>query len=217
MSCYFFFNHPPTTEISTLSLHDALPIYVRRRLAQLIGERREEAPLGYERERPQACALDQLARAELGEPVTIGRPVGAVEERYREHRGTAGRQDARDLPHRGLRGDDVLEHLDAHDPVRARVTEGQSLGVADDVRALARLEIETYPAPGAVERRPPATARHPLGADLQDHAAELRREPLELGVEEHAAVAEPERRHSQPDRARRLSSSISSATSRTRS
>src|SRR2546430_14623491 len=82
-------------------------------------------------------------------------------------------------PHRGLRGDDVLEHLDAHDPVRARVTEGQSLGVADDVRALARLEIETYPAPDAVERRPPATARHPLGADLQDHAAELRREPLE--------------------------------------
>src|SRR5438132_7130829 len=73
MSCYFFFNHPPTTEISTLSLHDALPIYVRRRLAQLIGERREEAPLGYERERPQACALDQLARAELGEPVTIDR------------------------------------------------------------------------------------------------------------------------------------------------
>src|SRR5437868_15237318 len=26
-SCFFFFNHPPTTEIYTLSLHDALPIY----------------------------------------------------------------------------------------------------------------------------------------------------------------------------------------------
>src|SRR5262245_64922842 len=25
----FFFNHPPTTEIYTLSLHDALPIFIR--------------------------------------------------------------------------------------------------------------------------------------------------------------------------------------------
>src|SRR6266436_8861029 len=26
LSCFFFFNHPATTEIYTLSLHDALPI-----------------------------------------------------------------------------------------------------------------------------------------------------------------------------------------------
>src|SRR5690349_23709602 len=34
MSFFFFFNATPTTEISTLSLHDALPIY---RLAKLLG------------------------------------------------------------------------------------------------------------------------------------------------------------------------------------
>src|SRR5437763_14659483 len=27
----FFFNHPPTTELYTLSLHDALPIFLRQR------------------------------------------------------------------------------------------------------------------------------------------------------------------------------------------
>src|SRR5688500_19918048 len=30
---FFFFNAPPTTEIYTLSLHDALPIYHKRRTA----------------------------------------------------------------------------------------------------------------------------------------------------------------------------------------
>src|SRR5438034_6265168 len=32
MSFFFFFNDTPTTEIYTLSLHDALPIYVMRAL-----------------------------------------------------------------------------------------------------------------------------------------------------------------------------------------
>src|SRR3712207_7574256 len=31
--CFFFFNDTATTEIYTLSLHDALPIYARQRLA----------------------------------------------------------------------------------------------------------------------------------------------------------------------------------------
>src|SRR5687768_17938844 len=33
MSLFFFFNDPPTTEIYTLSLHDALPIWQGRRVA----------------------------------------------------------------------------------------------------------------------------------------------------------------------------------------
>src|SRR6476620_12412619 len=39
--CYFFFNHTATTEIYTLSLHDALPIYPDERLADavLVGPR----------------------------------------------------------------------------------------------------------------------------------------------------------------------------------
>src|SRR5437867_8839760 len=44
-SCFFFFNDTPTTQIYTLSLHDALPISVPRRLAHppaLEPARREE-------------------------------------------------------------------------------------------------------------------------------------------------------------------------------
>src|SRR5690348_17993173 len=36
----FFFNDPATTEIYTLSLHDALPIYVRRHLVAVRDPRR---------------------------------------------------------------------------------------------------------------------------------------------------------------------------------
>src|SRR5690349_23771098 len=39
MSSYFFFNDPATTEIYTLSLHDALPIY---RMGRSIAKLREE-------------------------------------------------------------------------------------------------------------------------------------------------------------------------------
>src|SRR5436190_8132106 len=34
---HFFFNHPPTTEIYTLSLHDALPIYLHLKLIPVDG------------------------------------------------------------------------------------------------------------------------------------------------------------------------------------
>src|SRR5256885_10712162 len=44
MFCFFFFNDTATTEIYTLSLHDALPIC--RKLAALLGERCErETPV----------------------------------------------------------------------------------------------------------------------------------------------------------------------------
>src|SRR5207248_11467593 len=51
LSLFFFFNDPATTEIYTLSLHDALPIYLRGRdaAAQRLAEhflcrRRREGP-----------------------------------------------------------------------------------------------------------------------------------------------------------------------------
>src|SRR3712207_7641570 len=37
---FFFFNDTPTTEIYTLSLHDALPIYPERDRAQQVGAQR---------------------------------------------------------------------------------------------------------------------------------------------------------------------------------
>src|SRR5436305_8214193 len=45
-SILFFFNDTATTEIYTLSLHDALPICVHRRAGQLILARRERAGAG---------------------------------------------------------------------------------------------------------------------------------------------------------------------------
>src|SRR2546422_3846826 len=55
---FFFFNDPATTEISTLSLHDALPIYVRQGVEvagpravshRLQAERRHRPPLPRQR------------------------------------------------------------------------------------------------------------------------------------------------------------------------
>src|SRR5947199_10368888 len=44
LSQSFFFNHPPTTEIYTLSLHDALPIYALRQTSLL--KQFEDTPHG---------------------------------------------------------------------------------------------------------------------------------------------------------------------------
>src|SRR2546422_10164687 len=41
---FFFFNDTATTEIYTLSLHDALPIYRRRERGQRRGERKDADP-----------------------------------------------------------------------------------------------------------------------------------------------------------------------------
>src|SRR5262249_60808191 len=41
---YSFFNHPPTTEIYTLSLHDALPIYRADRTAGAMDRGRRRGP-----------------------------------------------------------------------------------------------------------------------------------------------------------------------------
>src|SRR6266571_1158712 len=43
--CLFFFNDPATTEIYTLSLHDALPIYRRGRTCRSVEHRWQHAPL----------------------------------------------------------------------------------------------------------------------------------------------------------------------------
>src|SRR5258708_18775309 len=44
-SCFFFFNDTATTEIYTLSLHDALPIFSARAAAcSCAGQRRRSAP-----------------------------------------------------------------------------------------------------------------------------------------------------------------------------
>src|SRR3712207_7928345 len=51
--CHFFFNDTATTEIYTLSLHDALPIYVQRQ------DRRADPPREASTDRAQTCASIQ--------------------------------------------------------------------------------------------------------------------------------------------------------------
>src|SRR5690242_21776606 len=48
-SCFFFFNDPATTEIYTLSLHDALPIFRRMDEAVFEGDQPAQQPRGEQR------------------------------------------------------------------------------------------------------------------------------------------------------------------------
>src|SRR5437870_11054513 len=57
---FFFFNAPPTTKIYTLSLHDALPIYMRKVMADAL--RRNMGLTTY-----QAVATELHGRIERGE------------------------------------------------------------------------------------------------------------------------------------------------------
>src|SRR3712207_7607789 len=66
--CYFFFNDTATTEIYTLSLHDALPIFLRegQRLEHLLHRAPQEGvDHGEQADREHALAL--LARSSGGE------------------------------------------------------------------------------------------------------------------------------------------------------
>src|SRR5260221_3310320 len=56
MHCFFFFfNDTATTEIYTLSLHDALPIWPRRQRRHAEGRDRGAGPGGLELRRPQGA------------------------------------------------------------------------------------------------------------------------------------------------------------------
>src|SRR6266581_7332808 len=82
---FFFFNDTATTEIYTLSLHDALPIYLRvdDRVAELRGVQvhrgagRDEGPAGHGR-------ADHVGRRRVvrvpGEPADLG-PAPGIEHR----------------------------------------------------------------------------------------------------------------------------------------
>src|SRR5687768_18353707 len=56
---FFFFNDTATTEIYTLSLHDALPIYFRRRHAEVVEVGDVGGDLGMRDDRPQALPIGE--------------------------------------------------------------------------------------------------------------------------------------------------------------
>src|SRR2546426_8652132 len=63
MSSFFFFNDTATTEIYTLSLHDALPIYQQPPPARLDQRRRTGAPVPWIDGRAGAAAAPDLRHA----------------------------------------------------------------------------------------------------------------------------------------------------------
>src|SRR5256885_15322001 len=66
--CFFFFNDTATTEIYTLSLHDALPIALPQRPAHALpGPRHALAPCGGPAVRADHAGLD-LQRPDVHEP-----------------------------------------------------------------------------------------------------------------------------------------------------
>src|SRR3989338_6699933 len=66
----FFFNETATTEISPLSLHDALPIY---RFLELIGARIEQ--IGFERHKLGRLPAEEVGRAHVCTPVPVPSPI----------------------------------------------------------------------------------------------------------------------------------------------
>src|SRR5688572_30856435 len=64
-SVIFFFNDTATTEIYTLSLHDALPIFLRRRGAQAGGRRRADGRLAVGRREVRLHAAQARRRTSL--------------------------------------------------------------------------------------------------------------------------------------------------------
>src|SRR5438094_9829573 len=68
-SIFFSFNHPATTEIYTLSLHDALPILARRPAEAAVGVDREL--LGRADGEDPADTLRDVLRCVLGEALHV--------------------------------------------------------------------------------------------------------------------------------------------------
>src|SRR2546430_14071762 len=110
--CFFFFNDTATTEIYTLSLHDALPIYPAAHLSQLLYLTRGLAHERFEGHQPSDRVADlppvlvrDLARGRRGQG-----GLGAVLGHPARHLGQALRrfEPARDLAL--LRQDALANH-----------------------------------------------------------------------------------------------------------
>src|SRR5574341_961876 len=125
---FFFFNDTATTEIYTLSLHDALPIW-RRRLERLVFRplrHRDERPRGVPRPLPQSpCALGRkMARiAAHGDPYAgrLERPFPGEPRQRRadgaarvRERGSDERRVRLARARRGARGFQALHDVRGH-------------------------------------------------------------------------------------------------------
>src|SRR5256886_12240625 len=127
---YFFFNDTATTEIYTLSLHDALPIYGALERVLHAGE-------DVEREGRREEALDRATRLAAVRGEGPERFVTRVEHVVHPHEPLETAH-----PHRGA---DVRHPVGRQGPVRVRLVAAQELGT--DV---ARVGRDPEPRPGTV-------------------------------------------------------------------
>src|SRR5438132_6536158 len=86
----FFFSYPPTTEIYTLSLHDALPIYrhprARRAAARAaLGELCREARVLAERQVAQSGARDRKSTRLNSSHTVISYAVFCLKKKTKNH------------------------------------------------------------------------------------------------------------------------------------
>src|SRR5688572_33507728 len=90
---FFFFNTTPTTEIYTLSLHDALPIYARVELPRpsLLAWFRARPVRAVELHRRSAECLPNRALDGRSEERRVGKECTARGVAYREEHNRAGR------------------------------------------------------------------------------------------------------------------------------
>src|SRR5437588_3451157 len=83
-SLFFFFNDTATTEIYTLSLHDALPIYWRQKRSDARQTVPGDQAVEPDQQHASRCQADRVAQPlshnheQKGERVKLQRPAGVV-------------------------------------------------------------------------------------------------------------------------------------------
>src|SRR5215204_5389073 len=167
---FFFFNDTATTEIYTLSLHDALPISPRR-LAQ-VGDV-EDRELRPERAPLLVRVLADAEKQVLADRVQVGRVARDLQRA--EHARALGQREVEGVERVDLaEGDDVAGVADEAHRVDALALPkpADPAGLDEGAARLAQRRQERL---GLAAGAPPGRA---LGADDAEHAAVLGERPL---------------------------------------
>src|SRR2546430_5488798 len=167
---FFFFNDTATTEIYTLSLHDALPISVPALLDPLVPDEQREhrRGRGHRDERPGGPA--ELAALHEGVEQQQQRDRDQADA-DRVQLGRAGRPGFADEHGRGRHRDDPDRHVDQEDRPPAEAEQVVLDEQPADERPADRAQARRHPDTG--QRLDPLRRREDnpaIGPDLRNHA-----------------------------------------------
>src|SRR2546427_4595305 len=167
MSLFFFFNDTATTEIYTLSLHDALPISAEAETPAL--------------ERTAANHRHRWAAPQPRPGAPSVRPGRKPGMPTRHSRG-AGKQETAERACR-RRGADQPPAIPGRSPLRRRRASAERTDQAVSRNPAAQRMRRYQPAEGIRSRRPHrVTELHPAGIDWSPRAREVRRRPCYRGL-----------------------------------